>query len=377
MDQKRLFHLAFIVLGLITLTPARSAEAPIIDVDVLKRGMLDIKVVEDVACDQPGFDFTPLSGVLVPPLIQAGIAQAGGLLVKASGKNDTTLSLYGQTTEASFYCVDRKVADKPGPAGEKVAEDSFYLLPKSIIVSTPNQHKNAKGEFFKASFDLKLSPDRTAFRLVPSQIDYPTYIMNPRAFGAVISLKINAGSESISTGVLPLGMMSCGRVGSSCSKEKSAGILTKVGSPWQALPAAKATPPVIGDFTKKNEITETRFRSLPITVSATITEVSTYNKLIAFLGGFMGDNKSDIKEGIVGVIPALTPADSIERYNAESKIAISRAEYKAYSQKYNNLLANQADCDSQLQAWKSAVQAAANANILTSLMDSPPPCIRR
>jgi hypothetical protein len=83
--------LSFIIAALTSLTgfPGRAADAPIIDVKMLKRGLLDVKV-EQQQCGEANFVVTPLVLGVIPPLIEAGLAQAGQLLVEASGKYDTS-----------------------------------------------------------------------------------------------------------------------------------------------------------------------------------------------------------------------------------------------------------------------------------------------
>ena len=102
------------------------------------------------------------------------------------------MTLVGKNTDASFYCIDRKAVHKKGPPGEVVAEDSYHLAPTRITISTPNQHITKNGDFFTASFDFVVSNDKTAFRIAPASVNYPTYILNPRAFGAVASIEISA-----------------------------------------------------------------------------------------------------------------------------------------------------------------------------------------
>lgn len=372
MQNHKLLPSIIAVLALLSGFPARAAEATTIDVRAMKRGLLDVKV-EQHECGERGLGFSSLALSVIPPLIEAGLNQVGQLLVEASGKNDTSLTLLGNNTDASFYCIDRKAVLKKGPANEIEAQDSYYLAPTRIIISAPYQHKTKNGEFFSASFKFDVSEDKTAFRIVPTSINYPTYILNPRAFGAVVSIDISVGGTKLSTGILPLGMISCGRVGSVCN---DADELATVGSGWLQFPLIPVRN-ILGDFNEVNSITTKKFRSLPITVSASLTELSTYDKFLAFLGGFLQDSKAELAKGIVATLPPLSLSSSIERKKAEADIAIARAEYRAYSAQYNKLLAEKADCKAQLEAWKNAIVAAVNGNILTSLTGTPPPCIRR
>jgi hypothetical protein len=94
--------------------------ASTLDVKTLKRGLLNVKVdhngcgeIKGLYSIQPEVQniaaVIPMLGApLVPPLVQAGVGELGSALVRASGKNDTLISLSGLST-SYFYCIQRVV----------------------------------------------------------------------------------------------------------------------------------------------------------------------------------------------------------------------------------------------------------------------------
>jgi hypothetical protein len=378
-------------------TLPKAAEGSTLDVDSLKRGPLIVKVDHFGCGKMTGLYRVPsqqiglapiipaLGATLIPPLIESTVGMLGNSLVKASGKSDTTLSVSGLST-SYFYCIERKVERNPA-TDELEGRNSYFLLPRRIVVSAPMTTSQGQGPAFEAQFDLVLSEDGTAFKLVPTKTNYIKPVFNSRAYGAVIEIRLAMGSAPVvATGVLPLGMVSCGRPYRICQRVDDPTGNTLPGqyvqslnfasSGWLPLPAG--SPTRITGSNKANArllLTPGTYLGTPLTVSATLTEVSTYDKFLAFWGEFLSANKSTIKESVVNWLPPLTAPDQSGRHAATAERAVAEVEYNVASRTYARLLSSNSACKEQVDAWKAAVKAAIKADIVTSLESNPPLCI--
>jgi hypothetical protein len=239
---------------------------------------------------------------------------------------------------------------------------------------------------FEVQLDLVLSSDGSAFRLVPTKITYEKPILNPRAYGSVVEIKLRSAGNDLATGILPLGMISCGKVYHECKRNDDPKTgntisfvekLNDVSSGWLQLPSVIPSR-FIGDFksNKARLLTAGDFLGAPLTVSATLTEVSSYDQLLAFLGEFLSANKAVVKDSIISALPPLTATDQQARNRAEAERAIARVDYDVASAAYVKLLSSNAPCAEQVKAWKSAVSSAISANIVSELEKNPPMCAR-
>jgi len=397
----RVAHCLAGIMAIIISSPnlGKSAEASTVDVKTLKRGLLEVKVDHNGCGNIQGlFTLTPaignfipivpaLGAALVPPLIQASVGEFGSALVRASGKNDTSLSLNGLST-TYFYCIQREIERNP-KTNIIEAHDSYYLLPRRIIISAPSVRENEKDRVkprFEAQLDIVISSDGSAFRLVPTKIAYAKPILNPRAYGSIVEVRLRTAGNEMITGILPLGMITCGKVYNECTRidDPKTGDtisfvadLNKVGSGWLQLPS---TIPArfIGNYkdNRNRQLTPGSYLSSPLTISATLTEISSYDQFLAFLGEFLTANKTVIKDSVVSALPPLTAADQQERNKAEAERAVARVDYDAASAAYVKLRSANSACSEQVKAWKLAVTSAINANIITELEKNPPQCIR-
>lgn len=375
----------------------RPVQGSTLDVDTLKRGALNVNIDHSGCGDIKGLYAIPtqeqgiapvasvLGAPLVPPLIEAAVSELGSALVRASGKNDTTILVSGLKT-SYFYCIQRDVERNP-VSGELQSKDSYFLLPRRIIVSAPMGKSDEDPPAFEAQFDLVLSADGSAFKLVPTKVNYVKPIFNSRAFGTAVEIKMSIGpNHVVATGVLPLGFVSCGRPYNVCErKDDKAGntlpgryvqALNNASSGWLPLPAGSSSR-IIGN-NKDNAVrllTPGFYLASPLTVSATLTEISTYDKFLAFWGDFLSANKSTVKESVVSMLPPLTQSALTDRNSAVAERAIAEVEYNVASASYAQLRASNAACKDQVDAWKTAVKAAIKANIVTSLESNPPSCV--
>lgn len=144
-----------------------------------------------------------ISSILAAPILTGLFKSLGDALVSASGKNSALYSLQG-TTVTSFY------------SGGKAYEDR-------CIVGT--------SDTFKFSALITYSPDRTAMRLQPRELQYPKSLGDRKAKSLVAAVDfMDPSGKVFASAVLPLAV-------APGSQPKDQAALAHASTGWVPLPA--------------------------------------------------------------------------------------------------------------------------------------------